>query len=63
MGMSLKETLKVVLTGSSDSVDLSPTSFDQEFACENCGANFETEVRVHQENTCPECGSENLERV
>lgn len=59
--MALKETLKVVLTGGSGSIDTSPTNFDTPFVCQNCGSRFETEVRVETETTCPDCGSTNLE--
>lgn len=61
--MALTDTLKVILTGGSESPDLSATNFETPFECENCGSRFETEVRVNRDTTCPDCGSTNVERV
>lgn len=62
MAMGLVDTARVILTGSSET-DLSATNFDTPFRCEDCNSQFETEIRPNKTVTCPECGSENVNRA
>lgn len=42
---------------------ITPTDHTVRFTCHNCGNDFDTELSPGDSPTCPECGSEDVERT
>lgn len=40
-----------------------PTNLANDYECNNCGSEFSKELSVDETLTCPQCGSEDVDRV